>query len=78
MIYDGSLISKPIISGYEDGYLMTQALAEYIAYVYPENIDGLLFKSTQHDKGSNIVIFSKKITGGEIIRKVFQYFLLNL
>lgn len=54
------LISKPIISGYEDGYLMTQALAEYIAYVYPKNIDGLLFKSTQHDKGSNIVIFSKK------------------
>lgn len=54
------LISKPIISGHEDDYLMTQVLAEYIAYVHPKKFDGLLFKSTQHENGKNIVIFSKE------------------
>lgn len=54
------LISKPIVSNNEDEYLMTQVLAEYIAYIRTPNFDGLLFTSTQYSNGSNIVFFPKK------------------
>lgn len=53
------LISAPIIIGHEDEYLITQVLAEYLAYMHPQNFDGISFKSTQSEKGSNIVLFPK-------------------
>jgi hypothetical protein len=53
------LISKPVIPGQEDEYIMTQVLAEYLAYVRNINFDGLLFASTQHQGGTNIVLFPK-------------------
>ncbi|MDF2417327.1 RES domain-containing protein [Acinetobacter beijerinckii] len=54
------LISSPIIHGHEDEYLITQVLAEYLAYMHPENFDGISFKSTQSEIGTNIVLFPKK------------------
>jgi len=53
------LISEPIIPGHEDEYLMTQVLAEYLAYVRSANFDGLLFASTQYEDGTNVVLFPK-------------------
>ncbi|WP_052750594.1 RES family NAD+ phosphorylase [Acinetobacter sp. AG1] len=54
------LISSPIVNGHEDEYLITQVLAEYLAYMHPENFDGISFKSTQSEIGTNIVLFPKK------------------
>ncbi len=53
------LISTPIVNGHEDEYLITQVLSEYLAYIHPENFDGISFKSTQSENGSNIVLFPK-------------------
>ncbi|WP_373463006.1 RES family NAD+ phosphorylase [Acinetobacter colistiniresistens] len=49
------------MNGHEDEYLITQVLAEYLAYMHPENFDGISFKSTQSENGSNIVLFPKTI-----------------
>lgn len=54
------LISLPVISGHEDEYLITQVLAEYLAYVRNNNFDGISFESTQFDGGANIILFPKK------------------
>lgn len=54
-----SLISSPVISGHEDEYLITQVLAEYLAYVRENNFDGISFESTQMEDGTNIVLFPK-------------------
>jgi len=54
------LISLPVINGHEDEYLITQVLAEYLAYVRENNFDGISFESTQFDGGANIVLFPKK------------------
>lgn len=53
------LISEPVIPGHEDEYLITQVLAEYLAYVRSPNFDGLLFASTQCEGGTNVVLFPK-------------------
>jgi hypothetical protein len=53
------LISEPVIPGHEDKYLITQVLAEYLAYVRNPNFDGLLFASTQYESGTNVVLFPK-------------------
>lgn len=53
------LISEPVIPGHEDEYLITQVLAEYLAYVRSPNFDGLLFASTQYEGGTNVVLFPK-------------------
>jgi len=53
------LISEPVIPGHEDEYLITQVLAEYLAYVRTPNFDGLLFASTQYEDGTNVVLFPK-------------------
>jgi len=54
------IISQPIVPGRETDYLITQTLAEYLAYVSKLEIDGLLFKSVQNDSGLNLVVFLKK------------------
>lgn len=56
-----SLISKPIITGHEDDYLMTQVLAEYLGHGRHQSFDGLSFKSTQYQGGTNIVLFPKPV-----------------
>lgn len=54
-----SLISSPVISGHEDEYLITQVLAEYLAYVRNDSFDGISFESTQLKGGTNIILFPK-------------------
>lgn len=53
------LISQHITPGSESDYLITQALAEYLAYVYNKPLDGILFASAQHENGTNVVLFAK-------------------
>lgn len=54
-----SLISSPVTSGQEDEYLITQVLAEYLAYVRNDSFDGISFESTQIKGGTNIILFPK-------------------
>jgi hypothetical protein len=56
------LISQPIVPGSESEYLITQTMAEYLAYVHKPNIDGILFKSVQHKGGTNLVLFADENT----------------
>jgi hypothetical protein len=52
-----SMISQPVVPGREEEYLITQAMAEYLAHVHHPTFDGIMFKSVQLDGGMNIVIF---------------------
>jgi RES domain-containing protein/HEPN superfamily RES-like protein len=60
-----SELSAPILPGREADYLPTQVLAEYLALTH-EDLDGLVFNSSQVDKsddnpnsGKNIVLFQR-------------------
>ncbi len=53
----GGLISKPVAPGRESDYLITQTMAEYLAYAHEKPLNGILFKSVQKDGGTNIVLF---------------------
>jgi len=60
-----SELSAPILPGREADYVPTQVLAEYLASAH-ENLDGLVFNSSQVDKsddkpnsGKNIVLFQR-------------------
>lgn len=74
-----SLISSPVVPGREDEYLITQVLAEYLAYVRSKSFDGIAFESTQLKGGTNIILFPKNdsdeiqvpnlVDGNEIIGK---------
>ena len=55
------LISRPVIPGNERNYLITQALAEYIAHVHSPKIDGMIFHSVQEKGGENIVLFLRAL-----------------
>jgi hypothetical protein len=45
------------VPGRESDYIITQALAEYLAHVHKQPFDGILFESVQRDNGINIVLF---------------------
>jgi hypothetical protein len=51
------LICLPVLPGKDEDYLITQTLAEYLAHVHRAQLDGLLFRSTQHIGGINVVLF---------------------
>lgn len=53
------LISRPVVPGHEDEYLITQTLAEYLAYVHLPPFDGVIFQSVQRQGGANIVLFGR-------------------
>lgn len=53
-----TLISQPVTPGKEADYLITQTMAEYLAYLHHEPFDGILFKSAQHKGGTNVVLFA--------------------
>lgn len=53
-------VSQPIVPGCESDYLITQAMAEYLAHVHNEPFDGVLFASAQKAGGNNIVLFSNR------------------
>ena len=52
------LISRPVLPGKEDEYLITQTMAEYLSHVHESPFDGILFDSVQRKGGTNIVVFS--------------------
>lgn len=55
-----SLVSQPIVPGREADYLITQTMAEYLAYVHKEPFDGILFASSQKAGGRNVVLFAER------------------
>lgn len=55
-----TLISQPIVPGNEAEYLVTQTMAEYLAHVHPSKFDGIVFRSAQHAKGTNVVLFADR------------------
>lgn len=54
------LISRPVVPGHEDEYLITQTLSEYLAHVHLPKFDGVIFQSVQREGGANIVLFSRE------------------
>jgi hypothetical protein len=54
-----TLISQPVVPGRESEYLITQTMAEYLAYVHKNPLDGILFQSVQRKDGVNLVLFAK-------------------
>lgn len=65
------LISQPIVPGHEAEYLITQALAEYLSHIRIPSVDGVLFGSTQHEGGRNVVLFPKRFSAEEDIETRF-------
>ncbi len=53
------LISRPVVPGREDEYLITQTLTEYLAHVHHPEFDGVIFQSVQREGGANIVLFGR-------------------
>jgi hypothetical protein len=51
------LVRAPVLPGHEDEYLITQAIAEYLAHVRTRRFDGILFGSAQRADGNNVVLF---------------------
>jgi hypothetical protein len=51
------LIRAPVLPKRESDYLITQAMAEYLAHVRQPNFDALLFSSAQEKDGTNVVLF---------------------
>ncbi|MBB5442072.1 MULTISPECIES: RES family NAD+ phosphorylase [unclassified Paraburkholderia] len=52
-----TLIAQPVTPGHESDYLITQTMAEFLSHVAKPSFDGILFKSTQRQNGTNIVLF---------------------
>ena len=53
-------MTRPVMpDDQEFEYLPTQAVADFLATENDPTLDGILFKSTQSDKGDNIVLFHK-------------------
>ncbi|CAN7782053.1 RES family NAD+ phosphorylase [Variovorax sp. LjRoot175] len=50
-------IARPVLPDRDHDYLITQALAEYLAFVRRPGFDGLMFNSVQRAEGVNIVLF---------------------
>ena len=43
-------ISRPVVPGHEDEYLITQTLTEYLAHVHLPAFDGVIFQSVQRQE----------------------------
>jgi hypothetical protein len=53
-----TLISRPIVPGKEAEYMITQTMAEYLAFVHSRRFDGVIFASAQRSNGRNVVFFA--------------------
>lgn len=53
------LITQPVVPGREADYLITQTMAEYLSHVIDPPLDGVLFRSAQHEGGTNVVLFGE-------------------
>lgn len=67
------LIAAPVVPGHEDEYLITQSMAEYLAYEHPLQLDGILFKSVQDADGTNLVMFPDKESADGVDRFAVNY-----
>jgi hypothetical protein len=53
-------VSQPVRVG-ETGYIVTQAMTEYLCHKNDERFDGIIFSSVQNDGGVNYVLFSEDV-----------------
>lgn len=66
------LISQHVVPGRESDYLITQTMAEYLAHVHQKPFDGILFNSTQREKGANIVLFAQASVLTDLLAETFR------
>ena len=66
------LISQHVIPGRESDYLITQTMSEYLAHVHHKPFDGILFDSTQREKGTNVVLFPQINWLANSLEEVFR------
>ena len=59
----GQLISRPVVTGQEGEYLITQIMMEYLAHVHSMPFDGVLFASAQYAAGKNVILFARFVDG---------------
>jgi hypothetical protein len=52
-----------VVPSREADYVITQTMAEYLAYVHQPSFDGILFKSVQRAEGTNVVLFAERHEG---------------
>lgn len=57
------LVSQPVVPEHEVDYLITQAMAEYLAHVHQPPLSGIAFSSPQHKGGLNVVLFARDARG---------------
>jgi hypothetical protein len=60
------LVRAPVLPGHEDEYLITQAIAEYLAHVRKTRFDGIIFGSAQRAGGNNVVLFPTNFGTAEL------------
>jgi hypothetical protein len=73
----------PVMPGSEnEGYLITQAVADYLSMNEELNLDGIMFPSVQHEQtqvvGSNIILFRKASNVADAMRPKVGWSSFNL
>lgn len=66
------LISQHVVPGRESDYLITQTMSEYLAHVYQKPFDGILFNSTQRERGTNVVLFAQANWWSDSLAEAFR------
>ncbi|MFI8226006.1 RES family NAD+ phosphorylase [Pseudomonas sp. NPDC085632] len=69
--YFHDIICQPVRSD-GTGYIITQAMAEFLASKHRIKFDGIIYKSVQEQNGINYTIFSEKPRDSEITDKDWQ------
>jgi len=65
------IISQPVRAG-GSGYIITQAMAEYLSRKHTIKFDGIIFNSVQEKGGINYVIFSDKSSDLDLLKPNWQ------
>lgn len=63
--YVHNAISQPVCPD-GHGYVVTQAMAEYLCHKYKGRVDGIIFKSVQEENGVNYVLFNERASVAEM------------
>lgn len=60
LMFIGAKLAFPVLPGHEhNGYLTTQAIADFLSTLHTPNLDGIIYSSSQKLGGKNVVIFQK-------------------
>lgn len=60
LMFIGAKLAFPVLPGHEhNGYLTTQAIADFLSALHAPKLDGIIYSSSQKFGGKNVVIFQK-------------------